>query len=112
LQLSEAVTDPVGETPRNFTPAKVHAMKATATPTASITPWNSRVIKYSAPTTGDQQAFYSAPISAPEAIVTYNKIDERATALFTTVKNSLGTGEAANYARFYVTPEEYTNSKA
>jgi anti-sigma factor RsiW len=100
--------DPVSESPRNFAPAKVHAMKADATPTARITPWGSRVIKYSATTEGTAQAHYSAPISSGDASATYDEIDSKATALFTAIKSSLGD---QNYAKFYVTPEKYSNSK-
>lgn len=108
LKLPATVTDPVGNAPRNFIPAKVHAMKGDATPTARITPWGSRVIKYSTSTTGDTQAFYSAPISGGNTSSTYDVVDGKATTLYNGIKSSLGD---LDYARFYLTPEEYTNSK-
>jgi hypothetical protein len=59
LRLASAITDPVANKPKNFYPAMVKAMKATSTPTAKVSPWGSRVIKYSTDTTGTNQAHYS-----------------------------------------------------
>lgn len=108
LKTIASVVDPVSAAPRNFTPAKVHAMKADATPTAKVTPWGSRVIRYNTPTTGDAQAFFSAPISSGDNTATYDEIDAKATTVFNAIKASLGDQD---YARFYVTPEKFSNSK-
>jgi hypothetical protein len=103
-----AVTDPVASKPRNFHPAMVKAMKATSTPTAKVSPWGSRVIKYSTDTTGTNQAHYSAPISGITPVVTYDNIDAKASAIFTAIQGSLGD---IDYARFYLIPEKFSNSK-
>jgi hypothetical protein len=108
LRLPSAVTDPVATKPRNFTPAAVHAMKGTSTPTAKVSPWGSRVIKYSTDTTGAAQAHYNAPISGNQAVVTYDLIDARASAIFTAIQGTLGD---LDYARFYLTTEKFSNSK-
>jgi hypothetical protein len=103
-----AVTDPVSGKPRNFKPAQVHAMVATATPTASVSPWGTRVIKYSAATTGTAQAHYSSPITASTPLVTYDNVDARASAIFNAIKGTLGD---LDYARFFMTAEEFSNIK-
>jgi hypothetical protein len=108
LRESSAVTDPVASKPRNFKPAQVHAMIATATPTASLSPWKTRVIKYSAATTGTSQAHYVAPISGSSAVVTYDNIDAKSSTIFNAIKGTLGN---LDYARFYLTPEEFSNIK-
>jgi Na+/H+ antiporter NhaC len=108
LRLPSAVTDPVAPKPRNFTPAKVSAMQATATPTAKVSPWGSRVIKYSTATAGTAQAHYSAPISIATGVVTYDLLDAKASAIFTAVKANLGD---LDYARFSLSPERFNNSK-
>jgi hypothetical protein len=108
LRTIASVTDPIMEMPRNFKPAKVHAMKGTDTPVAHNTAWGSRVIKYSTATTGDAQAFYSAPISNGSSAPSYDAIDAKASTLYNAIKTTLGD---LDYARFYVTGEEYTNSK-
>lgn len=108
LRTPASVTDPVASKPRGFRPAQVQAMEATATPTASVSPWGTRVIKYSTATTGTAQAHFVAPISAPSALVTYDAVDARASAIFTAIIGSLGD---RNYARFYLKPEIFINSK-
>ena len=108
LRLPAGITDPVASKPRNFKPAQVHAMKGTSTPTASVSPWNTRVIKYSTATDGTSQAHYSAPISATTAIVTYDLVDARATTIFNAIKGSLGD---LDYARFWLSAEEFSNIK-
>jgi hypothetical protein len=108
LRLPAAITDPVPSKPKNFKPAQVHAMKGTSTPTARVSPWGTRVIKYSTDTTGAAQAHFSAPISGNSAVVTYDLIDARASTLFTTIQGSLGD---LDYARFWLSPEEFSNIK-
>jgi hypothetical protein len=108
LRLPSAVTDPVATKPRNFQPAIVKAMKGTSTPTAKVSPWGSRVIKYSTDTANAAQAHYSAPISVATGIATYDLIDARASLLYTAIKGSLGD---LDYARFYLTTEKFSNSK-
>ena len=108
LRLPATVTDPVASKPRNFKPAQVHAMKGTSTPTAKVSPWGTRVIKYSTDTTGASQAHYSAPLSIATSVVTYDLIDGRASTIFNTVKASLGD---LDYARFYLTGEVFSNIK-
>ena len=108
LRLPAAVTDPVGGKPRNFKPTQVHAMIGTSTPTARVSPWGTRVIKYSTATTGTSQAHYVAPVSAPTALVTYDNVDARSSAIFNAVRASLGD---LDYARFYLTAEEFSNIK-
>ena len=83
-------------------------MIGTTTPTAKVSPWGTRVIKYSTATTGTSQAFYAAPISAPSAVVTYDNVDARASTIFTAIKGTLGD---LDYARFYLTAEEFSNIK-
>lgn len=108
LRLPATITDPVASSPRNFEPAKVVAMVGTSTPTASISPWGTRVIKYSTATAGTAQAHYTAPVSATSAVVTYDNFDSRASAIFTAIRASLGD---LDYARFYLTGEKFSNSK-
>lgn len=108
LRLPTTITDPVSAKPRNFKPAQVHAMIGTSTPTAKVSPWGTRVIKYSTATTGTSQAHYSAPVSVASGSVTYDLVDARATAIFNTTKNSLGD---LDYARFYLTAEQFSNVK-
>lgn len=109
LKKPAAVTDPVIETPRGFHPAKVSIMVGTATPTASVSPWGTRVIKYSTATAGTAQAHYSAPICS-DTTSTYNEVDAKATALYTALITGSKLGEL-DYARFYLLPEKFTNSK-
>jgi hypothetical protein len=108
LRLPAAITDPVTSKPRNFTPAMLHAMVATATPTAKVSPWGSRVIKYSAATTGTSQAHYQSPVSGTSTVVTYDNLDAKASTIFTAIKSKL---VALEYARFYLTGEIFSNSK-
>jgi hypothetical protein len=103
------ITDPIIETPRGFYPAQVHVMVGTATPTAKVSPWGTRVIKYSTATTGTAQAHYSAPISA-DASATYNEVDAKASALYIALVAATKLGDL-DYARFYLKPERFTNSK-
>jgi hypothetical protein len=104
----ESITDSVAIKPRNFQPAHITAMVATATPTAKVSPWGSRVIKYSAATTGTAQSHYSAPISGTNPLVTADSLDTRATAVFNAIKANLGDPD---YAKFYLHPERFTTSK-
>lgn len=108
LRLPSAVTDPVSGKPRNFKPAQVNAMIGTSTPTAKVSPWGTRVIKYSTATNGTSQAFYSAPISASSPLVTYDNVDARASTIYNAIKASLGD---LDYARFYLTAEQFSNIK-
>lgn len=102
------VTSIVSIKPKGFKPAMVKAMVGTATPTASRSPWGTRVIKYSAGTTGAAQAHYQAPISGVDALVTYAEINTRANTIFDAVKGSLG---SLDYARFVLEPEMFNVSK-
>lgn len=97
-----SVTTTIGRKPKGFTPSQVHAMVATATPTASVSPWGSRVIKYSATTTGTAQAYFTAPISG-DLNATYTEVATRARATYTAIKGSLGPAE---YHRFWLSPEK------
>lgn len=108
LRLPAAVTDPVASKPRNFTPAQIHAMVGTATPTASVSPWGTRVIKYSAATTGTSQAHYVAPISGTTAVVTFDNIDQKASTILTALGTKLS---ASDYSRLWLTPEKFSNVK-
>jgi hypothetical protein len=108
LRIPSAVSDPVASKPKNFKPAQVHAMKGTSTPTARVTTWGTRVIKYSTDTTGAAQAHFSAPISGNTPVVTYDLIDARSSAIFTAIQGTLGD---LDYARFWLTPEEFSNIK-
>ena len=108
LRLPAAVTDPVASKPRNFKPAQVHAMKGTSTPSAKVSPWGTRVIKYSTDTNGAAQAHYNAPISAPTPTVTYDNVDARASTIFNAIKGTLGD---LDYARFWLSVEEFSNIK-
>ena len=95
------VTTTLGAKPRNFKPAMVHAMSASATPTARRTPWNTRVIKYSSATEGTSQAHFSAPISG-DLNATFAEVNTRAKTIYTNIKDSLGEGD---YHRFWLSPE-------
>jgi hypothetical protein len=97
-----SVTTTIGRKPKGFTPAQVHAMVSTATPTASVSPWGTRVIKYSATTTGTSQAHFSAPISG-DLNATYTEVATRARGIYTAIKGSLGPAE---YHRFWLSPEQ------
>jgi hypothetical protein len=93
----------IGKKSREFEPAKVHAMKGAATPTASVSPWGTRVIKYSTTTSGSTQAHYVAPVSG-DATSTYKEVAQRAGAIHTAIKGNLGD---ENYYRFWMSPEIY-----
>lgn len=108
LQLPTAVTDPVIAKPKGFMPAKVMAMVGAETPTAKVNSWNSRVIKYSAATTGNSQSNYTAPICILSGTATFDAVDAQATGLFNSVKSKLGNQD---YARFYVHAEEISIPK-
>jgi hypothetical protein len=108
LRTIQSITDPVPAKPRGFTPAQVHCMKATATPTAHVTTWGSRVIKYSTDTAGAAQAHYNAPISGVLATVTYDQLDASASRIFTAIQGTLGD---LDYARFWLSPEKFNNQK-
>jgi hypothetical protein len=91
----------IGKKPKEFTPGQVHAMKGAATPVASLSPWNTRVIKYSTATTGTTQAHYVAPVSG-DVTSTYKEVAQRAGAIHTAIKGSLG---SEDYYRFWFSPE-------
>lgn len=112
LRKPSAVTDPVSPSPRGFTPAKVSLMIGTTTPTARVSPWGTRVIKYSTATTNNSQAHYIAPICA-DTTATYDEVDAKATALYTLLAGTTATSRLGDldYARFYLFPEKFTNSK-
>jgi hypothetical protein len=93
--------------PDLWIPAKVHAMVGTDTPVARTTAWNTRVVRTYRPTAGEAQGFYQAPISAGVDNSTFELLEAKAKALYTSVKASLGAGNAADYARFYLTPENF-----
>jgi hypothetical protein len=92
----------VGKKPKEFTPAQVHAMKGNATPTASVSPWGTRVLKYSTATSGTSQAHYVAPI-AGDTTNTYAEVAARAGVIYASTKGSLG---AEDYHRFWFSPEQ------
>jgi hypothetical protein len=108
LQAPSAVTDPVISKPKGFKPAMVKAMVGAATPTAKVSPWGTRVIKYSPTTTGTSQAHYGAPICILSGAATFDAVDAQATGLFSSITSKLG---SLDYARFYVQPEEFSISK-
>lgn len=91
----------IGKKAKEFQPAKVHAMKGAATPTASTTAWGTRVIKYSTVTSGTAQSHYSAPVSG-DVTSTYKEVAQRAGAIHTAIKANLGD---ENYYRFWMSPE-------
>jgi hypothetical protein len=95
------LTTTISRKPKGFTPAQVHAMEATGTPSAKVSPWGTRVIKYSAATTGTSQAHFSAPISG-DTTGTFKEIATRANTIYTAIKGSLGD---AQYHRFWLSPE-------
>lgn len=108
LKTTRAEADPlVAEKPSNFHPAQVKAMIGAANPTASTSPWGSRVIKYSAATSGDSQAHFSAPISAGVANCTLEATAAKAEAALAALSDNLGN---LDYAKFYFIPEKFTNS--
>jgi hypothetical protein len=108
LRLPSAVTDPTIRRPKNFKAAMVMAMIGAATPTAKVNAWGSRVIKYSAATTGTSQSHYSAPLCLATGVTNFDLLDTKANALFTSVKSKLGNED---YARFYLSGEELTIPK-
>jgi hypothetical protein len=109
LQEISSAVGSVGSAPRHFTPAKVHAMVGAATPVAHLSKWGTRVIKYSTATTAGSQSFYSSPICSSDATSTYAKTDAKATVIYNAIKAAkLGD---LDYARFYLTQEQFTNSK-
>jgi hypothetical protein len=93
--------------PDFWIPAKVHAMVGTDTPAARTTGWGTRVVRTYRPTAGEAQGFYQAPISAGVDNSTFELLEAKAQALYASVKTSLGAGNAADYARFYLTPENF-----
>jgi hypothetical protein len=112
LRKPSAVTDPVATKEKGFKPARISVMVGGTTPTARTTPWGSRVIKYSAATGGTAQAHYTAPICA-DGTSTFPEVNDKATALYVALVArgaTTGLGEL-DYARFYLYPEEFTNSK-
>jgi hypothetical protein len=96
------VTTTVSRKPKGFTPAQVHAMVAGTAPTASNTPWKSRVIKYSAATTGTAQAHFVAPVSG-DLNATFVEVSIRARGIYTAIKATLGSDD---YHRFWFSPEQ------
>jgi hypothetical protein len=91
----------IARKPKELTPAMVHAMAATGTPTASVSPWGTRVIKYSAATAGTSQAHFSAPISG-DVTSTYKEVAQKSGAIYNTIKLSLGD---PTYHRYWFSPE-------
>lgn len=101
LQSAALYTDPLPETPRFFTPAKVNAGVGVGNPTAKRSPWGTRVVK-------SKSATYSAPISGTDVDVLYDEIDARARNIRTAIQSSLGD---LSYASFYLSPEIFNNHK-
>jgi hypothetical protein len=95
-------TDPVTSTPRFWTPAQVHAAVGLGTPTAKRSPWGTRVVK-------SKSASYTAAISSSNANATYDLLDARAKAIYTSISGTLGD---LSYATFYLSPEVFNNYKA
>jgi hypothetical protein len=96
-----SVTTTLARKPKGFKPAMVHAMEATATPTAKVSPWGTRVINYANPTAGTEQAHFSAPISG-DLTATFPEISARAKTIHDSIKASLGNED---YYRFWLSPE-------
>jgi hypothetical protein len=110
LQDPATVTDPVTSAPGGrFKPSKVLAREGIATPTAHITPWNSRVIKYTTSTTGTEQANFSAPFGTGATSPTPDTLDARASQIYNAIKGKLGN---LTYAEFYWIPEAASFSKS
>ena len=110
LQALASISDPVSPEPRGmFQPTRVEAMIGATAPTASLTPWGSRVIKYSGPTEGTAQASFTAPFSTGATAPTADALDTAAGTLYNTIKNKLGNQD---YARFYWFPEVASFTKA
>ncbi len=107
-----SLTDPAAPKPKGFKPARVSIMVGATTPTARTTPWGSRVIKYSAATGGTSQAHYLSPICA-DGTSTFPEVNDKATALYIALIARATTGGLGelDYARFYLYPEEFINSK-
>jgi hypothetical protein len=95
------VSKSIGKKPKELTPAQVHAMKGNTTPTASTSPWGTRVIKYSTATSGTTQAHYVAPISG-DATALFDEVATKSGTIHNAIKGSLG---AEDYYRFYFSPE-------
>ena len=80
-------------------------MKGATTPTAHQSAWKSRVIKYSADTTGPNQSFYNAPLclvsNVADGIAVVAKAKTIATALY--AGGTLGNND---YARVTFSPEK------
>jgi hypothetical protein len=96
------VAKAIGKKPKEFTPAQVHAMKGNTAPTASTSPWGTRVIKYSTATSGTAQAHYVAPLST-DTTNTYAEAATKAGVVYAATKSSLGTED---YHRFWFSPEQ------
>jgi hypothetical protein len=109
LKPVSSITDPIIDVPSGFKPAQISVMVGAATPGAKVSPWGTRVIKYSAATTGTSQAFYTAPI-CNDATNTFAEVDDKANALYISLVAASKLGEL-DYARFYVKPERFTSSK-
>jgi hypothetical protein len=97
-----SMTTTISRKPKGFTPAQIHAMEATGTPTAKVSPWGTRVIKYSTATTGTSQAHFVAPISG-DLNATYAEIATRSRTVYNAIKGSLGD---VQYHRFWLSPEQ------
>lgn len=95
--------------PAYFTPAKIHAKVGSDNATATTTPWGTRVVKTYRNTSGENQGFYSAPISSGDTSATFLKIQAKAKAIAAAFKtaNKLGSGNAAFYGKLWVTPEVF-----
>jgi hypothetical protein len=96
-----SITTTIGKKPKTFTPAQVHAMSTSGTPTASASRWGTRVIKYSGATAGTSQAHFVAPISG-DLNATFAEVSARAKTVYNAIKGSLGSDD---YHRFWFSPE-------
>jgi hypothetical protein len=112
LRSPSSLTDPASPKPEGFKPARVSIMVGAAAPTARNTPWNTRVIKYAAATGGTAQAHYLSPICA-DGTSTFPEVNDKASALYIALVARGATGGLGelDYARFYLYPEEFINSK-
>lgn len=87
--------------PRGFRPAKVHSMIGSTAPTVGVSPVSGRrVIKYSAVSTGDAKANFTAPIGGATDDVQRGLF----AALVTANETEFNAGPGG-YGRFYFTPE-------
>lgn len=95
-------TTNVENAPVGFKPSKIHLTRG-GNKVAKRTSWGSRYIQYTAPTSGDAQATYAAPISlASGAVFTEGDLETRVQAIATAKVTDIG-----NYGRVWLELEKY-----